>query len=262
MKTRLVTVNDFKGHPHPASKLFRGIELQTIYSNTKGINFKQPSMDLGCGDGYLSSILFDDKFTYGVDNDEANEVSMAIKKKRYRKVLIENAESMSLPNGSVNFIFCNSVIEHIPDNNAVLSEVSRILKRKGDFVFTSPSDKFKEYLYLSNKLSPLGLDFLGRWYKEKRNKLLNHYHNYSHSQWVRKLKKYGLRVIKYDYYIDKKTNMFWDKLALEVRIRKIFDKDAEHKVFVKYKNKIIEYITSNDVKDTNGASLFIHAVKL
>src|SRR5690348_834569 len=105
MKTRLVTIEDFKGHPHPASKLFRLIELQTVFKNTKRYVFKQPSMDLGGGDGYLSSILFDDRFTYSVDNNEANDVKVAIKNKRYKKVLIESADHMSLRSNSLNFVF-------------------------------------------------------------------------------------------------------------------------------------------------------------
>lgn len=78
MKTKPITLSDFKGHPHPASKLFRFIELQTIYERTKGKSFKGPSMDLGGGDGYLSSILFDKPFDYNVDNGEANDLHLSL----------------------------------------------------------------------------------------------------------------------------------------------------------------------------------------
>ncbi len=261
MKTRLVNLSDFAGHSHPASKLFRAIELRTIYKNTQNLNFKHPALDLGCGDGYLSSILFDEKFDYGLDNDEAGEVSLAIKNKRYKKVLIENAEKISLPSNSLHFIFSNSVIEHIPNLENVLREISRVLKKGGVFVFTSPSDKFKEYLYFSNILSSFGLDFLGDWYKEKRNKLLNHYHNYSHTSWIKKLNKHGLKVKKYDYCICRDTNMFWDKLALEVRLRVLIDNNSEKNIFKKYKEKINNYLINDKVRDNKGASLFILAVK-
>lgn len=262
MKTKLLKPSDFRGHPHPASKLFRSIELRNIYNNTEGITFKQPSMDLGCGDGYLSSILFDTKFTYGIDNGEANDVHIAIKKKLYKKVLIESAEKMSLKDGSLNFVFCNSVIEHIPDNDAVLSEISRTLKKGGSFVFTSPSDKFPQYLYLSNKLNSVGLGFIGNIYKNKRNKMLNHYHIYSHQEWKKRLATHGLKVIQYDYYISKETNMLWDKIALETRIRGLFDKNAEKNVYTKYKKQINAAYNGDNIQGSNGASLFIHAVKI
>ncbi len=168
---------------------------------------------------------------------------------------------MSLPNNSLWFIFSNSVIEHIPDNEAVLREVSRTLKKGGAFVFTSPSDKFKEYLYVSNLLSSLGLSFLGNWYKEKRNKMLNHYHTYSHIVWTKKLKKHGLIVRKHAYYITKDAGMLWDKIALETKMRKLFDKNAEKKVYEKYKKEIAERYKKDRVKSDEGASLFIYAVK-
>ena len=261
MKMRLVTLNDFKGHSHPASKLFRAIELKTVYEECKKMDFMEPSVDIGCGDGYMSSILFDKKFTYGVDNGEAKDVQIAIKKKLYKKVLIEGAEKMSLKNSSVNFVFSNSVIEHIPDNGAVLSETSRILKKNGVFVFTSPSYLFSQYLYISNILNRIGLAFIGNWYAYKRNKMLNHYHTYSHLEWTRRLARYGLKVIKYKYYISKNCLIFWDKLALEVRIKNLFDKKAEQNVYKKCQKQIQDFYKNDIVVNNKGASLFIFAVK-
>ena len=262
MKTKLVTLKDFKGHPHPASKLFRVLELQTVYKQTRGITFKQPSMDLGWGDGYLSSILFDGKFTYNVDNGEANDLHIAKRHHRYKKILLESAENMSLKDNSLNFVFSNSVIEHIPNNEALLKEVSRVLKKGGNFIFTSPSHNFKEYLYLSDILKGTVLEPFGNWYKNKRNSLLNHYHTYSHSSWTRKLKRHGLIVKKYDYYISKENCMFWDRLALKVKIFKLFDKKAEDRVYKKYKTEIEKAIKCDDVTNNQGASLFIWATKI
>lgn len=261
MKTRLVTLSHFRHHPHPASKLFRTIELQNIYKNTKRMVFKQPSMDLGGGDGYLSSILFDSRFTYNLDNGEAKDLHVAKRTKRYKKILVESAEKMSLKDRSIKFVFSNSVIEHIPDNDAVLRETSRVLVPGGVFVFTSPSHNFKHYLWLSNVLNSFGLTFFGNLYLEKRNNMLNHYHTYSHNIWTKKLKKYGLLVKKYDYYISQNTCMLWDKIAWEVRLRALFDKDAQNHVYQKYKNKIEDAIAKDRVKGAHGASLFIYAVK-
>ncbi len=261
MKTKLVQLRDFVGHEHPASKLFRLIELQTIYKQTKGISFKQPSMDLGGGDGYLSSILFDSRFTYNIDNGEAKDLHIAVRKNRYKKVLIESAEKMSLKNDSINFVFSNSVIEHIPNNDAVLSETARVLKKGGAFVFTSPSDNFKYYLWLSNVLGRMGLGFLGKIYRERRNRMLNHYHTYSHKTWYKKLKKHGLILKKYKYYISKDTCMLWDKIAWEVRLKKLWDINAEKAVFNKYKDTILEYSLNDKVKNDEGASVFIYAIK-
>lgn len=261
MKTKRVSLDDFEGHTHPASKLFRYIELRVVYEQTKGMKFNTPSMDLGGGDGYLSSILFDKPFDFNVDNGEAQDLHIAIEQKRYKKVLQESAEHMSLPDNSLRFVFSNSVIEHIPDVEAVLHEVSRTLKKGGVFVFTSPSDKFKEYLYFSDLLNRIGLGFLGNWYKEKRNNMLNHYHTYSHTKWTRLLKKHGLTVKKHHYYISHDTAKLWDKIAVETRLREVFDKNAQEHMYDKYRGEIINHCKYDQVTGSNGASVFILAVK-
>lgn len=262
MKTKLVTVESFVKHPHPASKLFRSIELKKVYEMTKNIEFRHPSIDIGCGDGYLSSLLFDEPFTYGIDNGEANDVDIAIKEKRYDHVLVESAEKMSLKNNSLNFAFSNSVLEHIPNIEAVLSEVSRTLTPGGDFVFTSPSDKFGDYLYVTHLFNKMKLGFLANWYSKKRNKLLNHYHVYSHTKWEKLLQSHGFKVVKYAYYIDNKTLQIWDKIVIEVLLKRRFVKNAEDEVFQKYHSLITQLYTKDNVSGAQGASLFIHSKKI
>lgn len=262
MRTKRIELSTLKGHHHPASKLFRTIELQAVYQNTKRLLFRQPSMDLGGGDGYLSSILFDSRFTYNVDNGEAKDLHIARRTKRYHRILVESAEQMSLRSNTLQFVFSNSVIEHIPDIEAVLRETARVLKKGGYFVFTSPSHNFKEFLFLSNVLERWHLGFLAQLYKRMRNKMLNHYHNYSHTEWTRRLKKHGLKVHTYAYYISKETCMLWDQIALETKLRKLFDTNADQAVFLKYQKRIADAIRRDYVNGTRGASVFILAKKV
>jgi ubiquinone/menaquinone biosynthesis C-methylase UbiE len=238
------------GYGHPATILFRSIELRAIYENTRDVSFRHPSLDLGCGDGYISSLLFDERFTYGMDNGEARDAHIAREHLRYEHILLESAERMSLPDNSLNFVFCNSVIEHIPDNEAVLGEIARTLRTGGDFVFTAPSHKFEEWLCFSNPF-----------YVRFRQKWLNHYHTVSHSEWQRRLERHGLEVKRVAYYISRTTNRLWDRMALEVRIRGLFDKNAENRVCRKHMARIEERYRADLAGEEEGASLFIHAVR-
>lgn len=262
MKTQKTTLEQLLNFSfHPSTVLFRSIELKTIFNNTFNVDFFQPSVDLGCGNGEIAELLFSENFTYGVDNGEAKDVEDAIKNKLYKKVFLESAEKMSLPDNSVNFVFSNCVIEHIPDNNAVLGEVSRILKKGGAFVFTIPSHNFPDYLYLTNKFTSYGLGFLSRFYKYRRNKMLNQFHCYSVLDWEKKLAKYAFRIEKYQYYMSKESLMLWDRMALEVFIRRIFDKNIEIKIFRKHEKIIRKAYEDDIIKDDKGAGLFINCVK-
>lgn len=263
MKTKETTLDQFtKVYPHPSAVLFRAIELRTIHKNTRNIDFSHPSLDLGCGDGKIASILFDDKFTYGVDNGEAKDVQEAIDNNLYDKVFLESAEKMSLPDNSVNFVFSNCVIEHIPNNEAVLSEVARILRPGGVFVFTVPSHNYTNFLYLSSKLASWGLGFLSKFYKYRRNKMLNQFHCHSKDDWNDKLNKHKLQIKKYQYYVSRESLMLWDRMALEIFIKKIFDKNAKKKVLNKYRKELDEtYNKDRGISDDKGAGLFIYCVK-
>jgi ubiquinone/menaquinone biosynthesis C-methylase UbiE len=218
-------------------------------------------LDLGSGDGKIAKLLFDGQFTYGVDNGEANDYQESIKNKVYKKVLLESAEEMSLPDKSVNFVFSNSVIEHIPDNEAVLSEVSRILKKDGRFVFTSPSDQFREYLFGSHLLNRLNLTGAAQKYSKSRNDKLNHYHLYSLEEWTKKLRKHRLKVVDHGYYIPREALLLWDRMALEIYINKTIGRNIEDKLSDKYFTMISRFYNISMPSGQHGASIFIHAVK-
>ncbi len=261
LKTRLVKPTDFEENLHPAVKFFRSLELKTIYQNLRNLKLFQPSLDLGCGDGYISSLLFDGQFSYGLDNNEAGDVQVAIKKRAYGKVLIASATDMPLRPNTLNTIFSNSVIEHIPDNDAVISEVSRVLRPGGKFVFTAPCHNFSKYLYVSSLLKGLGLGFLARFYIKKRNKMLNHYHLYSHSQWRKKLARYDLKLIKHSYYISPDALTTWDRIALEGVVRRLLDKHAIPKLAKKYQTLVEKYFHDDVLAKGNGACIFVIAQK-
>ena len=169
---------------------------------------------------------------------------------------------MSLQEESLNFVFSNCVIEHIPNNAAVLKEVSRILKKGGFFMFTVPSHHFPDFLYLTNKFASWGLAFLSRFYKYRRNKMLNQFHCYDIDDWMVRLQANNFEVIQYKYLHDKKTLMLWDKLALEVFFKKIFSAKAEKKCLVKNYSNLAQIAEIDFVSGDQGAGLFILCKKI
>lgn len=230
MKTRKYSFGDLKHYKNSAIILFRGIELKFVSKKLRSLSIRKPSMDLGSGDGFIASVLFKDKIDYGVDNDENKDTLLSIKNKRYRKVLIESAEKMSLKTKSLNFVFSNSVIEHIPDNRAVLSEVSRVLKKDGLFVFSSPTKYFTKYLEQK----------YGKIYANFRNKQLNHFHLLDHKSWKKRLARHNLKVIYSTYYTSQRELLFWEKLV--------------------WKNKLLSLLKWLGIKNNNSDILKIKKI--
>lgn len=262
-KVRPTTIQDLlKAFDHPSSALFRAIELRQIYEGCKGIEFKTPSLDIGSGDGKIAEILFDNKFTYGVDNGEANDYQIAIDKNRYGKVLLESAEKMSLPAKSVKFVFSNSVLEHIPDIDAVLRETSRVLVDGGYFVFTTPTKYFKKYISLSKILDVIGLNIINRLYSDFRNKALNHYHLHEHQFYTEKLPQYGLKVVNYSYAVSEETLKAWDLMALKIKLFKLLGVNIETKLKEQETARITNLYNKDKVNKLEGANLLIISQKV
>lgn len=201
--------NKLKEFKAPSTILFRGIELKLIKRRFNRLFKKGSVLDLGCGDGITSLIVFEKKIDFGLD-DDATFLERAKQKKAYKKILLSDAKTIPLKGNSVRLVFSNCVLEHIPGINVVLKEITRILKPKGKLIFTTPSDNFKKY----SLLNYLGLKKLGNLYTKLRDKKLNHYNCHSLNGWKKILNKSGLKVIDHFYYIDRKTSVLWDLLFL------------------------------------------------
>jgi SAM-dependent methyltransferase len=72
-------------------------------------------LEIGCGDGQLSSMMFD-KIDEAIDiNPRSVEKSRRAAGKLYRRVRCLDARQLEFSNGGFGSIFANCVIEHIPD---------------------------------------------------------------------------------------------------------------------------------------------------
>ena len=208
---------------HPSTVLWRAIEAKCVSNYISKIDLeKKLVLDLGCGEGKVSSTIFDGEADIiGLDISK-EDIIKAKGRGNYRELIIGDAQRLPFSDRSVDTVFSNSVLEHIPGIFMVLKEVSRILQKNGKLVFTVPSDQFGNYLFLYVLAERLGLKGFARWYGKRRNQLLNHFHCYSPKVWECKLKKADLNMVYAKYYLSKSTIEVWDFLALCIFFVRIF----------------------------------------
>lgn len=92
-------------------------------------------LDLGCGEGDF--INLDPKRIIGVDN---NKKSIELCKKRKFKAVYSSATRLPFKKDYFDGVHCSHLIEHLYPHDAhkMLSEVSRVLKKGGIFVLSTP----------------------------------------------------------------------------------------------------------------------------
>jgi ubiquinone/menaquinone biosynthesis C-methylase UbiE len=106
-------------------------------------------LDLGCGEGrhVISAYLQDDINAFGVDLSHADLKSTLEKFEPFaqpdnpnRQFALSAANALCLPFADDTFdkVICSEVLEHIPDWEAALAEVERVLKPGGVFCASVP----------------------------------------------------------------------------------------------------------------------------
>lgn len=239
--------------------LYRAIEAN-LFSR---IEMELPILDLGCGDGFSSSLIFKE-INLGLDVSW-NYASIAVKGGIYRQMIIADACNLPLSNDSFMTIFSNSVLEHIINVDALLKEAARVLRRGGKFIFTVPDKYYGEHFWLSRLYRVLKLKKQVKSYIRKINQRLKHYHLLGPQEWEYKLRKVGFRLEDFSYYFSKETEYIYslleffgvDGLTVGNLIRKL---PIPHKLVIYIFNRLLSrYYTINC--DGNGGCLFLIATK-
>ena len=139
-----------------------------------------PVLDIGCGDGHFASIAYERlPIDVGLDVLARDLREAAGRPGVYRAVMFANATTLPYADASFGTVISNCVIEHIPDNGAVLREIARVLRPGGVFATTLPSEHYPEFLLGATAFRRLGLPGLARVYGRFFNRISNHYHVYS-----------------------------------------------------------------------------------
>jgi SAM-dependent methyltransferase len=155
--------------------------------------FERPILDIGCGDGIFTSVLFDEKVDTGIDPN-ATELEHARKLDCYSRLIRCWGDAIPEPDGRYRTIFSNSVMEHIPDITPVLAEAYRLLGPGGMLYLTVPTDRFERGAVVSRLLSALRLHALDEKFRRFYNRFWVHYHCYTPQRWSSLISEAGFSI--------------------------------------------------------------------
>ncbi len=179
---------------------FRSL-LRAVEANYyQDVDFPEPVLDVGCGDGHFASVVFDQQINLGIDPD-LQSLREAQGRRSYSALVQSDGARLPYDDGSIGSAFSNSVLEHIPHLDAVLQEVGRVLRSGAPFLFTVPNPGYRDKLSFPQWLESIGLRPLGRSYREWFMRMSRTIHMYDRAGWERKLAVAGFEIERaFDYF--------------------------------------------------------------
>lgn len=191
----------------PATAFLRAIEIDALARADipDGLG-----LDLGCGDGILTEILFNrigrTPRLVGVDPDPL-ETDAAKRYSFYEQVLTVGADAIPVADATFDYAISNSVLEHIPDLEPVIRELGRVLKPGGQFFFTVPGPAFRE------NLSGSVFGTSRERYLAELDRRLAHFNYLSPDDWEELCGRHGLEVSATSGYLGKAATQRWESLS-------------------------------------------------
>ena len=192
----------------PATAFWRGIEIDIL----AGAGIPDGlGLDLGCGDGILTDILFKRvgrrPRLVGIDPDPL-ETEAARRYDFYERLHTTGGNMISKPDATFDYAISNSVLEHIPDLEPIIHELSRVLKPGGKFFFTVPCPGFRDNL--AGSIIP----------RVSREKYLNdldrrlaHFNYLSEQDWRTLCDRHGMIVTDVSGYLGQQATRRWETLS-------------------------------------------------
>lgn len=175
--------------------LLRAVEARTY----DGIDLPSPTLDLGCGDGHFASIAFNRPLEVGID-PWLRPIKEARSRNAYKNLAQSDGARLPFPDQQFASAVSNSVLEHIPHLEEVLSEAWRVLKPGSLFVFCVPNHRFLKTLSIGQVFDKAGLGFLGDRYRAFFNRISRHHHCDSPEVWNTRLEAAGFKVERWWHY--------------------------------------------------------------
>jgi SAM-dependent methyltransferase len=246
--------------PHRA--ILRAVECKLMGA----VEIEHPVLDIGIGDGHFASIAYDQPIDVGIDR-RAAELTEASNRGRavYHTVARADATSLPFADGAFATVISNCVIEHIPDNAAVLAEIARVLRPGGTFATTLPSEHFADLLFGSTVLRRVRLERAARAYGRFFNRISEHHHVETPEVWRARLESFGLDVVDQQYYFSPEAHRAFDLCHYlgvpHLITRKLTGRWVAHPAMARPFDRWLRRFYEEPLPQPTGAYQFLRSVK-
>lgn len=180
----------------PSLAAWRAAELKVL----RHLEFQSPLLELGCGTGLFSSLLFD-HVDCGIDISPKEIEICSRRTSMYGRVACMDARTLDFPAGSFQTVFANCVIEHIPGLDMVLAECRRVLRAGGRVIATVPLRDLESELLIP-----------GEGYARLRAQQLQHINLHSRDEWIARFRGAGFESIETSCYLPGALARRWDRV--------------------------------------------------
>ena len=181
----------------PSQAFWRCFEVEAL----RAVPCERPILEIGCGDGRFSSLVFPE-IDEAIDvNPHAVERCRRLSGNLYRRVRCLDARELQWQDGGFATVYANCVLEHVPDLSRVLAGCFRGLRPGGKLVVTVPLVRMNEHLL-----------FPWRWYTRLRQQQLAHINLLSETAWDDLLRQIGFAQVEFRSYLSAEACRFWDTL--------------------------------------------------
>jgi len=179
--------------------------LFKILGERKGLKI----LDLGCSEAILLCQLLSEykgihEF-YGVDISQ-NVINA--NKKKYGNIIHfyrGDVENIKLPNSFFNLVISTMVIEHVDDENKMVTEIERLLKDKGILLISSIVKTKNAWYYLKNEEGKTVLELSHQREYSSKKKFLS---LFTESFWTRKCQVTQLKFPPIDFIMRRFPKVF------------------------------------------------------
>ena len=143
---------------------FRAILRAVESCLVQQVELPEPVLELGCGDGHFASVTYSDVLDVGLD-PSIKPMREAQGRNAYKLLVQADGAISPFAAGTFSSALSNSVLEHIPQLDDVLHELSRVLRPGAPFVFTVPNPGYETMLSIPMISEKIGLRSLAEVYR-------------------------------------------------------------------------------------------------